>query len=269
MGLSSLDYTDIPWVEALQDSYRKLRDERDAALQKARDLEKSTPVEQPLSCLALEAKCARLGGELATSQRFLKAEVAVNQRHAESDKRALDLMGIKYPGLCNDRVWGGGVVEGIEELQNELLLEREAHGHTKDEVQRNLNRAVDERDRIIERQDKEKAQLLTEKQSAQNMADQWKQNADRCSAQLTDLYTINNKLLAQNKLLEKELPKVEVRITELEKVVKDVPEQTATKIADWLENWYPPGERQSTYAFYGHDSKIIAAIRAGEWKPKT
>lgn len=58
--------------------------------------------------------------DLGHSQRFLAAELAVNDRHRETNRKALDLLGIKYPGLCNEYVWGGGIVEGIEDLQRQL-----------------------------------------------------------------------------------------------------------------------------------------------------
>jgi hypothetical protein len=60
----------------------------------------------------LGAECARLQTECGR----LQTDVA---RHTERNRKALDLLGIKYPGLCNDRVWGGGIIKGIEELQRE------------------------------------------------------------------------------------------------------------------------------------------------------
>jgi hypothetical protein len=53
------------------------------------------------------------------ARRFLAAETAANVRHGERNREALDLLGITYPGLCTDKVWGGGIIEGIEELKRE------------------------------------------------------------------------------------------------------------------------------------------------------
>lgn len=66
-----------------------------------------------------QAECERLRGELATSKMHLAGMEEINQRNAETNRKALDLLGIKYPGLCNDKVWGGGIVEGIEQLITE------------------------------------------------------------------------------------------------------------------------------------------------------
>jgi len=74
---------------------------------------------------------AELTEALGHSQRFLKAEMEANREHAERNVKALDLMGIKHPGLCNSRVWGGGVIEGIEELireRDEWKRRAAAHG---------------------------------------------------------------------------------------------------------------------------------------------
>lgn len=58
---------------------------------------------------AVDATCSQLA--------MLTAE---NARHAERNRKALELLGITYPGLCNDEVWGGGIVEGIEALKKQL-----------------------------------------------------------------------------------------------------------------------------------------------------
>lgn len=58
---------------------------------------------------AVDAVCSQLA--------MLTAE---NARHAERNRKALELLGITYPGLCNDEVWGGGIVEGIEALKKQL-----------------------------------------------------------------------------------------------------------------------------------------------------
>lgn len=68
---------------------------------------------------AAQAECEQLRGELGTSKMHLAGLEEINQRHAETNRKALDLLGIKYPGLCNDKVWGGGIVEGIEQLITE------------------------------------------------------------------------------------------------------------------------------------------------------
>ena len=64
----------------------------------------------------------RLTADLATSQRFLKAEKEVVDRQGARFREVHKALGITCPGYCDDNVWGGGVVEMV----NALKAERDA-----------------------------------------------------------------------------------------------------------------------------------------------